>query len=112
AAPRLIPDCYLDNYGVVNFPPFPDGCRFAIPIYPTNGSLAHLETDKKSPTVLYKKIRLRCTKLYFCWQTIIPIDPEPLNLLLESSNKPMKNLSIPIMSGGSKDFGISIADSR
>jgi hypothetical protein len=25
-------DCYLDNYGVVNFPLFPDGCRLAIPI--------------------------------------------------------------------------------
>ena len=38
---------------------------------------------KKVTTVLYKKIRLRCTKLYFHWQIIILITPEPLYLALE-----------------------------
>jgi hypothetical protein len=49
---------------------------------------------RESSTVLYKKIRLRCTKLYYRWQTIIPIAPESLNLLLKSSSKSMKNISI------------------
>jgi hypothetical protein len=50
--------------------------------------------SKERTTVLYKKIRLRCTKLYFCWQTVLPIALELMNFLPESSNNHMKNKNI------------------
>gem|GEM_PF-4325238 len=50
--------------------------------------------SKERTTVLYKKIRLRCTKLYFCWQTVLPIALKLMNFLLESSNNHMKNKNI------------------
>src|SRR5262249_33168735 len=50
-----------------------------------------LAKARERTTVLYKKIRLRCTKLYFCWQTVLPIALKLMNFLLESSNNHMKN---------------------
>src|SRR5262249_26472138 len=49
--------------------------------------------DREWATVLYKKICLRCTKLYFRWQTILLIPQKLMNFLLKLSNNHMKNIA-------------------
>jgi len=68
--------------------------------------------SKERTTVLYKKIRLRCTKLYFCWQTVLPIALKLMNFLLESSNNHMKNKNISKTIRTRENFGTSIAPAR
>jgi hypothetical protein len=81
----------------------------AIPIPHLTDNSRPRKTNRNWLTVLYMKIRLRCTKLYFDWQTITPTDLEAPDLLLKSSNKPLKNLMIFNNIAGGGDFGISIA---
>src|SRR5215510_16263759 len=68
--------------------------------------------SKERTTVLYKKIRLRCTKLDLCWQTVLPIALKLMNFLLKSSNNHMKNKTFLRPSEYEKNFGMLIAAAR
>jgi hypothetical protein len=96
-------DFYLDNDRNVNFPTLiQHAAALAISIQPRT------ENHKKITTVLYKKIRLRCTKLYFYWQTIILITPRPWCLALESMHKLLKSMIISMLSRVAKDLACQL----